>query len=138
MLGPIKVRNVVAFAWGVMISFVIAQNETIIKQNQLRGVMDPSETGQMIPLTIGVCQFALVTYRTWVKGNEVVVSCSCLAGCGVVWWWWWWADSAKDQVGVRNLQRDFRRSTGWVRRVSMRSPAVATPSPVAAAPGTAA
>lgn len=74
LIGPIKVRNVVAFAWGVMISFVVAQTETIIKQNQLRGVMDPSGTGQLIPLTIGICQFGLVTYRTWVKGKHTDVS----------------------------------------------------------------
>lgn len=74
VIGPVRVRNLVALGWGIVITFVVAQNETIIKQNQLRGIMDPVETGQLIALTIGVCQFGLVAYRTWEKGSSASVS----------------------------------------------------------------
>lgn len=78
LTGPIKVRNTVAFFWGAMISFVIAQTETIIKQNQLQGVMDASETSQLIPLTIGVFTFCLVTYMCVINEKNSKVGSSSI------------------------------------------------------------
>ncbi|KAL0636397.1 hypothetical protein Q9L58_004647 [Maublancomyces gigas] len=107
IIGPIKVRNVVAFCWGVVVSFVIAQTETIIKQNGLRDVMDPSQTGQLIPLTIGVCQFGIIVHRAWVSGKE--------------------KEGKPLEPGERNLQRDVRNSGQWAKRVVLCRPANPTP-----------
>lgn len=57
-----SLRSAVAFIWGALASFAIAQIETVIKQNKIQGLQDPTEAGQLIPLIIGVCQFCVVAY----------------------------------------------------------------------------
>lgn len=103
-MDPIKVRNVVALVWGAMISFVIAQTETIIHQNKLQGVLNPLLVGQLIPLTIGVCQFGWVTHATWVKGVLAAANTPT-------------SNAEHDkQHKVRNLPEDFWRFCASVKR----------------------
>lgn len=46
----------------------------VIKQNQIRGMCNPTKAGQIIPLVIGILQFLTVTYEYWIDPKHQKVS----------------------------------------------------------------
>lgn len=114
MFGSVTTRAVVAMIWGLIASCVIAKIETIIKQNQIQNLMDPLQTGQLIPLIIGGLMFSIVTYEVvlhgkrqkvcagslWVEGMSVLMRFR-LSGCNLLLRRW------------RRVIRRRMRRVGW-------------------------
>lgn len=79
MILHLKPRSIVAFFWGILACYVIAEIEMIIRQKKIKGMYNPTKAGQIIPMVIGILQFCTVTYEYWIDPKHKKVS-TCSVG----------------------------------------------------------